>query len=324
MNEGKVGKASLSIKTLAVVVLMVTVAVVGGFFAGYLIGQSSTVAGTNTGLTFIDDYDRIVTLKNGFAKRVISIAPTPTEILFAIGAGDLVIAVDEYSDYPAEAADLPKVGNAFSLDTELIVSMKPDIVICSDLVPSGIDAIENNGIPYMIVAARTVESALNSIKLVGYVTNHSAEASALVASLETRMHAITNLTLVPNVEHPRVYLEYDSDESNYYTFGPGSFGNDLIRLAGGTNVGEGLLSEYPAVDDEFVIGANPEIIVYCTNPWTTVTNETFKNRSGWADIDAVKNDSIFSIETNLVARYGPRLIDGLEELTRIIHPELFV
>jgi iron complex transport system substrate-binding protein len=323
MNDDKVGRASVSIKTITVVLLMVAVAVVGGFFAGYIVGQSSPVTNTNTGLTFVDDYDRIVTLKNGFAKRVISIAPTPTEILFAIGAGDLVIAVDEYSDYPPEAASLPKVGNAFSLDTELIISMKPDLVICSDLVPSGIEAIENNGIPYMIVAARTVEDALHSIELVGYVTNHSAEASALVASLEARMHAITNLTLAPNVAHPKVYLEYDCYESNYYTFGPGSFGNDLIRLAGGTNIGECLLSEYPAVDDEFVIGANPEIIVYCTNPWTSVTNETFKNRSGWGDIEAVKNGNIFPIETNLVVRYGPRLIDGLEELARIIHPELF-
>ncbi|MEM3037976.1 MAG: ABC transporter substrate-binding protein, partial [Thermoplasmata archaeon] len=159
--------------------------------------------------------------------------------------------------------------------------------------------------------------------LVGYVTNHTAQAEALVASLEARMHAVTNLTLAPSVDHPKVYLEYDCYESDYYTFGPGSFGNDLIRLAGGTNIGEGLLSEYPAVDDEFVIGANPEIIVYCTNPWTTVTKETFGNRSGWDQIDAVVSDSIFSIDVNLIARYGPRLIDGLEQLAQVIHPELF-
>ncbi|MEM2839033.1 MAG: helical backbone metal receptor [Thermoplasmata archaeon] len=317
MNESKV-----SMKQILLVVLIAAVAVAGGFSAGYVIGQASSgIAGG--GLTVVDDYDRIVVLKNGFATRVISIAPTPTEILFAIGAGNLVIAVDRYSDYPSEATALPKVGDAFSLDTELIVSMKPDLVICGDLVPSGIDALESNGIPYMIVAARTVEDALDSIKLVGYVTNHTAQAEALVASLEARMHAVTNLTLAPSVDHPKVYLEYDCYESDYYTFGPGSFGNDLIRLAGGTNIGEGLLSEYPAVDDEFVIGANPEIIVYCTNPWTTVTKETFGNRSGWDQIDAVVSDSIFSIDVNLIARYGPRLIDGLEQLAQVIHPELF-
>lgn len=318
MNEGNV-----SMKHILVVVLIAAVAIAAGFSAGYMIGQGSSSGTTTGGLTIVDDYDRVVVLKNGPAKKVISIAPTPTEILFAIGAGDLVIAVDKYSDYPAEATDLPKVGDAFSLDTELIVSMKPDLVICSDLVPSGIDAIESNGIPYMIVAARTVEDALNSIKLVGYATNHSAQAEALVASLTARMHAVTNLTLAPNVDRPRIYIEYDCYESDYYTFGPGSFGNDMIRLAGGTNIGEGLLSEYPAVDDEFVIGANPDMIIYCSNPWTTVTKETFGNRSGWDQIDAVMTDSIFSIDVNLVVRYGPRLIDGLEQLAQIIHPELF-
>ena len=318
MNESNV-----SMKHVLLVVLIAAVSVVGGFSAGYVIGQASSGISSG-GLTIVDDYDRIVVLKDGYAKKVISIAPTPTEILFAIGAGNLVIAVDKYSDYPSEATVLPKIGDAFSLDTELIVSMKPDLVICGDLVPSGIDALENNGIPYMIVAARTVEDALDSIKLVGYATNHSVQAETLVASLKARMQAITNLTLAPSVDHPKIYLEYDCYESDYYTFGPGSFGNDLIRLAGGTNIGEGLLSEYPAVDDEFVIGANPEIIIYCANPWTSVTKETFSNRSGWDQIDAVTADSIFSIDVNLVARYGPRLIDGLEQLALIIHPELFL
>jgi iron complex transport system substrate-binding protein len=310
-----IGKKSAGIAVWIVVVAVAVAAI--GFTSGYYLGKIN--AEQSAGIAVIDDYGRTIELK-GTPKRIVSTAPTPTEILFAVGAGNLVVGVDDYSDYPAEAANLTKVGS-FELNVEAILSLKPDLVVSSDLVPMAqLDLLEQQGIPYMILAARTLDDVFKDLKMVGVITGHIQQADVLVDQLEARVDAVKAKTLADNVSKPKVYLEFYP----LWTYGPGSFGDDLIKLAGGTNIAGNTSAEYVPLTDEFVIAQNPDIIVYTVGTnYNGTTPETIAARPGWSGISAVVNGKVYSIDDNLVSRYGPRIVDALEQLAGIIHPELF-
>lgn len=308
---------SSSVKTVWMVLGVALTAVIA-FSGGYLV---ATVTNEQTaGFAIVDDYGRSVTL-DGVPDRIVSIAPTPTEILYAIGAGPQLVGVDNFSDYPAEAKLLTSVGDAVNLNTEVIIALKPDLVVCGDLVPVQLEQLsETQSIPYVIFADRTMEDIFKTIRLAGIITGHVEEADQLASDLSDRVDAVTAKTLDPNVTKPKVFVEYWSYGTSIFTFGPGSFGDDLIVLAGGTNIAHNTSSEYPIVESEFVIAQNPDIVVYTT---TSTSKDAIAARSGWGNVTAVKQDNIHSIPDDLISRYGPRIVDGLEELAAIIHPELF-
>jgi iron complex transport system substrate-binding protein len=295
-------------------VIAIVASSVVGFSAGYVLGGAQK----KVTLSIVDDYGRTVEL-HGIPQRIVSVAPSPTEILFAVGAGSQVVGVDNYSDYPAEAKSLPQIGS-YTLNMEVIMSLKPDLIVSSDLVPRAqLDQLEAQGVPYFIFATRTMEDVIKDLRLAGSLTGHSLEAESLVAGLQARINAVTNKTLAAGVEKVRTYVEYYP----LWTYGPGSFGNDLIRLAGGINIAANASNEYPELTPEFIIAQNPQVIVYTVGPMTTTTASDFADRSGWSITFAVSHHKIYSIDDNLVSRYGPRVVDGLEQLAEIIHPELF-
>lgn len=308
---------SRSEKTLMMwaVVAVVACSVIA-FTGGFMLGVNTTAG--DEGILLVDDYGRTIKL-NEVPERIVSTAPTPTEILFAVGAGDLVVGVDDYSDYPAEVANITKVGS-YTLNTEVIIGLQPDLVVSSDLVPlSQLEMLEDRGIPFVILATRTLDDVLKDIRLVGILTGHVDEAIALADSLSDRIEAVKAKTLAEDVHKPRVYIEYYP----YWTYGPGSFGNDLIALAGGVNIAENTSSEYPMLTSEFIIAQDPEVIVYTFGYMTTTTAEEISSRPGWDSITAVVEGDIYSLDDNLLSRYGPRIVDGLEQLATILHPELF-
>ena len=297
--------------TLAVTVTSI-LAFTGGYFVGALTNETSKA------FTIVDDYGRAVTI-DGIPQRMVSVAPTPTEILFAVGAGGQVVGVDDYSDYPAEAANLSKVGS-YTLNIEAIVALQPDLIVASDLVPRAqLEQLSSQGIPYVLFADRTIEDVFKTIRLAGVITGHVSEADSLASALSERVDAVKAKTLAPNVTTPKVYVEYYP----MWTYGPGSFGDDLISIAGGINVAHNASSEYPEVTNEYIIAQNPEVIVYTTGVMSTTTKYSIVTRPGWENISAVETDHIYSIDDNLLSRYGPRIVDGLEQLAAIIHPELF-
>ena len=314
MDENMQMKAEKTYMMWAAIAVVVTSVV--AFTGGYIAGAS--VSSTDEGILLVDDYGRTIKLDN-VPERIVSVAPTPTEILFAVGAGDLVVGVDDYSDYPAEAANLTKVGS-YTLSTEVIIGLQPDLVVSSDLVPlAQLELLEDRGIPFVILATRTLDDVMKDIRLVGILTGHVEEANELADDLEDRIEAVEAKTLADGVVKPRVYVEYYP----YWTYGPGSFGDDLIALAGGINIAENTSSEYPMVTSEFVIAQDPEIIVYTIGYMTTTTAEEIASRPGWDGISAVTGGCIYSMDDNLVSRYGPRIVDGLEQLAALLHPELF-
>jgi iron complex transport system substrate-binding protein len=309
-QKGKTEKLFWTVLTAAVAAL---VAFTGGYYLGVITTQSE-------GIMFVDDYGRQIKLSE-IPQRIVSVAPTATEILFAVGAGSQVVGVDEMSDYPAEAANLPKVGN-YVLSAEAIVALKPDLIICADLVPEALDNLQDQGYPYIVLAARTVTDAIKDIRLVGVVTGHVEGANEVASALEVRLDAVKAKILAANVSRPDVYLEYYGPDE-LWTFGPGSFGDDLIRLAGGVNIAANTSSEYPLISSEFVVGADPDIIVYTVGVMTTTNATSIAERPSWNKISAVMSGAIFPIDENLVVRYGPRILDGLEQMAEILHPELF-
>lgn len=302
----------LTMKAILIVLVLTSAA----FASGILVGQ---LTATKSGPVVIDDYGRTIKLTTQ-PKRIVSVSPTPTEILFAVGAGSMVVGVDDYSDYPAAVNNIARVGN-FVLNVETILSLKPDLIISSDLVSTDqLAQLEAKGIPYIVLAARTLQDVFKDIKLVGVITGHINDALSLVDSLEARVVAITEKTSDVNLTKPRVLVEFYP----MWTYGPGSFGDDLIKLAGGTNIAANASQEYSEVTDEFVIAQDPQIIVYTVGTnYNGTSPQTIADRPGWSGISAVSSGKMYPIDDNLISRYGPRIVDGLEALAHILHPELF-
>jgi iron complex transport system substrate-binding protein len=277
-----------------------------------------------SGLTFTDGLGREVTLE-GPAQHVISLAPSNTEILFAIGAGDQVVGRDQLSDYPAEAANITDIGSTFeALNTELLVSLESDLVLAAEInTPEQVKQLEDLGLTvYYLKNPLTLEEMYINMEIVAQLTGHEADAATLIESLKARVAAVDE-KIMPLSARPNVFYEIDaSDPSKPYTYGPGTFGQLLIERAGGFNVGSVATDAYPQLSLEQIVVENPSIIILGDSMWG-VTPESVLERAGWGVIEAVKSNQIFPIDDNLISRPGPRLVDGLEALAKILHPGVF-
>lgn len=252
-------------------------------------------------------------------QRIVSLAPSVTEILFVLGLEGYIVGVDDNSDYPEAALSLERVGGWIP-DVEKIVALKPDLVIASDMTSEEVVAsLEDKGLTVVYLAPKTVGGVLENIRLVGSITGRRDTAEKVVEGLERRIERITALTKKSECYQPTVYLEYYP----YWTFGPGSFGDDLISLAGGRNIAADAAAEYINLSSEYIVGSNPEIIIFTTSEYTTTTIEEIRSRPGFSTVRAVQNNRIYTIDDDLLSRPGPRLVDALEMLAQLIHPELF-
>jgi len=273
-------------------------------------------------LTFTDGLGRAVTL-DGPAQRIVSLAPSNTEILFAIGAGAQVIGRDELSDYPEEAKSIDKVGGSMGqYSTEAIVALEPDLVLAAEINPPElVKQLEDLGLTvYYLKNPTTIEEMYANLEIVAQLTGH--DVTELLDSLKARVAAVDE-KITPISARPSVFYEIDaSDASKPYTYGPGTFGDLLIERAGGFNIGSELSDPYPQISLEQLVVSNPSIIVLGDSMWG-ITPESVKQRPGWETIEAVKSGNIFPFDDNLVSRPGPRLVDGLEQLAKLLHPGLF-
>jgi iron complex transport system substrate-binding protein len=275
-------------------------------------------------LTLTDGLGREVSLPAP-AQRVISLAPSTTEILFAVGAGGQVVGRDEFSDYPVEAKNLPSVGGAFTdYNAEAIVALKPDLILAAGInTPEQVKTLQDLGLTiYYLSNPTTLAEMYDGLLVVARLTGHESQAAALVDALEARVAAVEK-SLAGIGERPVVFYELDStNPAAPYTAGPGTFIDLLIRQAGGQNVGGALSSEWAQISIEQLLVQNPDIILLGDAAYGT-TPESVKARAGWEALEAVKNDHIFPFDDNLASRPGPRLVDGLEALAKLLHPEAF-
>lgn len=271
-----------------------------------------------------DGLDRQVVL-SGPAKRIVSLAPSNTEILYAIGAGAQVVGRDELSDYPSEAVNLPSVGGSWSsYNYEMILSLKPDLVLAGEInTADQVKAIEDLGIPvFYLKNPTTLEGMYDNLQIVGRLAGHYEESVTLTTALQARVRAVDD-QIGAAASKPTVFYELDGSEpAKPWTAGPGTFIDLLISRAGGANIAANLNGAWAQLSLEDLLVQNPQIILLGDAAYG-ITPESVAQRAGWEGLQAVKNSQILTFDDDLVSRPGPRLVDGLEALAKLLHPELY-
>ncbi len=269
-------------------------------------------------LTFKDEVGREVLFPFP-PKRILSLAPNITEILFTLGLDEEIVGVSIHCNFPEKAKKKVQVGSYISLDFERILSLKPDLTIATGAgnTREMVDRLEKFGFPTYVIFPKNLDGILLSIEHIGQVVDRKKEASRIIQGIERRRERVIALTR--DLPRPRVFLQIG--EAPIVTVGKGSFGDDLIRLAGGDNVAGDEKKMYPRFGIEEILKRAPEVIVISSMNPKADYGKVLQEWSRWKTIPAVKDNRIHLIDSDLMDRPSPRIIDGLEEMARILHPE---
>ena len=283
---------------------------------------SATVAPSATAAAFpvtvTDFQNRSVTIPKQ-PERIVSIGPSITEFLFALGAGPRVVGTDDFSDEPAAAKALDKVGG-IKVNFEKVVSLKPDLVLIVKFSDGTIEKLASAGLLVMVVDPQTVGDVARTATLLGKASG--TEGDVLAAQIDRQVQQVRTRVAAATTK-PRVYHEIDaSDPTKIFTVGPGSYIADLIDIAGGVNIAAQATSAYPQLSAEEILRSDPEVIVLAAADYSAKPDQVAA-RAGWSAISAVKNMRIGTIAPNLINRPGPRVGDAADAYARIVHPELF-
>ncbi len=280
-----------------------------------LLAAATSAAATTYPLTLTDDLGRKVTLQ-AEPRRVVSVLPSSTETLCALGLCERLVGVDDYSDFPASVGTLPKVGGLYNPNVEAMVALKPDLVVVSKYGKLA-ESLAAAGITVLAINPETYDEAFSKTLVLGRVMNRETQARQLVIQMRRDIAKIEILTKNA-VRKPTAYYEVDPTP---YTVGPNSFIGVLLAKAGALNIIPASLGDFPKISPELVVQQNPQLIL-------GVDLATARARPGWAGIAAVKSGRVTAIAPgsaldNLLTRPGPRLPLALAALAKIVHPELF-
>ncbi len=268
--------------------------------------------------TYSDDLKRVVTIKIK-PIRIVSLAPSITEILFAIGLNEEIVGVTQFSNYPPEAAKKPRVGSYVKLNIEAIVELSPDLIVATaDGNPREIvERLESLGLSVFVIYPKDINDIYRNIRAIAMITGKKENGEKLARSLKKRIDMISAKT--SRVDRRKVFFQLSKQP--LYTVAPSTFIARLIRLAGGVNIVSSTKIRYPVYSMEEVVRSNPEYIFSTVMGTETVDLFAFWKR--WDTIDAVREGNLFTINPDLINRPSPRIADGLETLAKIIHPEIF-
>ena len=287
-------------------------------FAAPSTAAAPTASAAAFPVTLSDFQSRSVTVQ-ARPLRIVSIGPSITEFLFALGAGPRVVGVDDFSDEPAAAKAVEKVGG-FKVNLEKVVALRPDLVLSVKFSDGTIEKLTSAGLLVLVVDPQTAGDVARTATLLGRAVG--AEGDALARDIQRKVDEVRAKTAAATAK-PRVYHEIDaSDPTKIFTVGPGSFINDLIEIAGGTNVAAKATSAYPQLSAEEILRADPEVIVLAAADYSAKPDQVAA-RAGWSAITAVKNKRFGSIAPSLIDRPGPRVGEAADAYARIVHPELY-
>ena len=262
----------------------------------------------------------IATVSAGFAeevnpKRIISLTPATTEILFALGLDDEIIAVSSFCSWPLKAGEKTKAGSFSSPNIEKIISLKPDLVFVTGMEQENISTMLSGlGIKYISVDPKNIDELMYSIEKIGEITGKINEAKGINRNIKNVLSEIDKFVSGKTFsEKPHVYMEIWHDP--IMSPGKGSFVDDMIKRAGGISVTSDLRRSYSRIDPEVVISRNPDRIILAYMKSDKWVRDNFSKRLGWQNIDAVKLDKIYTcINPDIILRPGPRVAQGLMEL----------
>ncbi|MDD3225806.1 MAG: ABC transporter substrate-binding protein [Clostridium sp.] len=264
-----------------------------------------------------DSLGRTVTL-NKEPKRIISIAPNITEIVFALGKQKELVGRTDYCDYPAAAKKITSIGTLEQPNIEKIAALKPDLVIASThFSQASLKKLEELNIKVAVLyGSDSFNGAYDTISKVGKLTNANNKANEIIAGMKKKVQYVEDK--VKNYKKPSVYYVVSYGEAGDYTAGKGTFISQMIGMAGGKNSADDTTGWKYSI--EKLVENNPNILI-CSKNYNSKSG--IKSTNGYKDLTAVKNNKLYEIDDNLITRQGPRLADGLEALAKIIHPEAF-
>lgn len=257
----------------------------------------------------------------GEPQRIVSLAPVYTETLIELGLKDRLVGVTPFSDYLKETKDIEKIGFYAQPSLEKIISLKPDLVLATDYIgqESICKTLERLGIRVVVFRYRGVKGIFDIVEEIGRLCDKERKAKILLKKMKESVDKVKNR--VRDLERPRVYVEVGYNP--LFTAGKGSHIDDLIEIAGGENIAKEINKPYPRISQEFIIKKAPQVIIlpYMGRGYT---KESVKNRSGWENIEAVRNNRVYDdIGTHAITIASPRLVlEGLPELAKRIHPEI--
>lgn len=309
-------------KVQAAIVLLLIIA--AGAAGLYLTSIRTQPTGTIVSypFTFTDDLGRNVTLSKA-PQRIVSLVPSATEIVFAVGAGDKVVGVTRYDVYPPELVDKVKagtvvsVGGGFDPDIEKITALKPDIILVdgpSHVGSKPLTKLKELGFTIVALNANSIEGVLKDIGLVGKIVGNTPQADKVIATMNAKINFVVSKT--SNAPKVKVYIENWPDP--LFSVGPGSLQNEMVEKSAGINILSDLTGSRQ-VNAEAVIERNPDVIIMFHNQ-TSI--DDLKKRPGWDQINAVKNNKVFQ-STAYEGAPNPRIADSLQKMAKFIHPELF-
>jgi len=277
-------------------------------------------------LTVVDDLGRAVSAAQ-IPQKIVSLSPSNTEILFALGLGDRVVGATKYCNYPPRVKELEDagkiviVGGYVDPDIETILSLHPDLVLASRTRSTeAVSLLDREGIAAFVTDPKNLTDIIRSIERIGKITGSEAEASRLCNQMQSRIDAVSEKTSTL----PKMRVLYIVWHDPVKTAGAGTFEDELIEKAGGVNIFHDL-SGYAQVDPEAIAVRNPEVIIACSGMGSGADGPTqwARTEKGLNLTEARKNGRIYQAEGDLITRAGPRIVDGLEMLAKFIHPEAF-
>ncbi|WP_088034522.1 ABC transporter substrate-binding protein [Evansella clarkii] len=272
-------------------------------------------------VTIIDDAGKEITIEEE-PESIISIQASNTEISYALGLGEKMIGVSDFCNYPEEALSVEKVGGQ-DMNAELILSLLPDIVLVTTYHHENHEEIlkqyEEAGMDVIVIGDKSsFDEVYESIELVGKATGTSEEAEAVIADMQER-HNTLKEKAEEITDKKKVWVEV-SPAPDIFTTGQGTFMHEMLESINAENAAadqEG----WVMLTEEEIVTLNPDVII--TTYHTEDLQAEVASRDGWAEVPAVKNEEIFDVDTDTVVRPGPRLIEGVEELAKLIYPEVF-
>ncbi len=253
-------------------------------------------------------------------ERIVSLAPSGTEILYALNAGDKIIAVSEYCNYPEDTASKTKLPTGEKLDMENLISLKPDLVIAAYMsaMEDQFRQLEESGIKVLVTEANNLSETYEAIETIGRTIGRESEAETLVRNMKDGFDKI--IKEIEGKPSPTVYVEVSPLEWGLWTCGKNTFIQELIDIVGAKNIFEDV-EGWAEVSEEQVISRNPDFILTTASPLTGIDDPVgeISSRANWTGLDAVKNSRIVMLDSDMITRPGPRLLDAAQELVKILY-----
>lgn len=267
--------------------------------------------------TITDDLNRTITVRDK-PGRIVSLSPSSTEILFALGLGDKVVGVTDYCNYPPEAQSVDKVGGFSTPNIEAVLAKNPDLVVASSATgEENVQRMTTLDIPVIVLEPRDIDDVLHDIRLVGRATGAEENATRLINDMQRRITAVEENASKADNRPRTVYILWHDP---LMAAGRDTFVDDLIRRAGGENIAE--VEGYKTINMESIVAKDPEVIITSTSTGDEMSTYKYvKNSSLLQETTAGQNDRIYSINGDIINRGGPRIVVALERIAGMIHPD---